>query len=80
MLSIIIVNYKSSKDLDACLASITKYEESYLDYEYIIIDNDSDDPGLSELILKYPFAEFIKAPKNGGFAYGNNIGIRQRKG
>lgn len=80
MLSIIIVNYKSSKDLDICLSSIIKNEKSYGTYEFIVVDNDSNDMGLNEIILKYPFVKILNAPKNGGFAYGNNIGIKNSKG
>lgn len=80
MLSIIIVNYKTSKDLTRCLESIVKYEKNYRDYEFIIVDNNSDDPGLENIQKNFKFIKLIHAPKNGGFAYGNNIGIRQARG
>jgi len=80
MLSIIIVNYKSSSDLDVCLSSIIIHEKEYLSYEFIVVDNNSDDEGLSLLKDKYPFVQFINAPRNGGFAYGNNIGISHAHG
>jgi GT2 family glycosyltransferase len=40
------------------------------------VDNNSDDPGLKNIEGKFPFVKIIYAPKNGGFAYGNNIGIK----
>lgn len=76
MVSIIIVNYKSSRDIDTCLASIIEHERQYKKYEIIIVDNNSGDQNLPGLKKKYPFVTIIDAPKNGGFAYGNNIGIR----
>jgi len=80
MLSIIIVNYKSSKDISECLDSIIKHEKNYTKYEFIIVDNNSDDPGLPQLAKNFPFAKIINADKNGGFAYGNNIGISRAGG
>ncbi len=51
-----------------------------MSYEFIVVDNNSNDPGLPELAIKYPFVKFINAPENGGFSYGNNIGIKQSTG
>lgn len=80
MLSIITVNYKSSKNIDICLGSIIKYEPRYIDYEFIIVDNNSNDSGLKGIGQKYPFVKIIHAAENRGFAYGNNIGIKASKG
>jgi len=80
MLSIIYVNYKTSKDILISLASIAKYEKKFKEYEYIIVDNNSDDGGLEVIKKKYPFVKIIYAPQNGGFAYGNNHGIKQAIG
>jgi len=80
MLSIIIVNYQSSADLDICLSSIIKHEAFYRSFEFIVIDNNSSDPGLPGLLIKYPFIRLINTAKNGGFSYGNNIGINVAKG
>lgn len=79
MLSIIIVNYKTSKDLIVCLDSIKKYEKNYKQYEIVIVDNNSDDNGLEQIKDKFPFVKIIYAPRNGGFSYGNNIGIKITK-
>ncbi len=80
MLSIIIVNYKTSGDITRCLESIVKYEKNYKEYEFIIVDNNSDDQGLEQIKRTFKFINLIHAPQNGGFAYGNNIGIRKAKG
>lgn len=80
VLSIIIVNYKSSDDISRCLSSIVKYETKFIDYEFIIVDNNSNDHKLKELNEKFPFIKIIYAPQNGGFAYGNNVGIRHSSG
>ncbi|MBN2160888.1 MAG: glycosyltransferase family 2 protein, partial [Spirochaetes bacterium] len=80
MLSIIIVNYKSSQDIEACLASIMAHEPGYRDYEFIIVDNNSGDTGLDGLKSRYPFVKILNAPRNGGFAYGNNYGLHEAAG
>lgn len=80
MLSIIIVNYNSSRDIHRCLNSIIQHEKNYAEYEFIIVDNDSHDPGLDSLGRSFPFIRIIFAPRNGGFAYGNNIGIVNCRG
>ena len=63
-----------------CLDSIQKHEINYRQYEIIIVDNNSDDLGLKDVEDKYSFVKIIYAPRNGGFSYGNNIGIMQAKG
>ncbi|MCP4138118.1 MAG: glycosyltransferase family 2 protein [bacterium] len=80
MLSIIVVNYNSSKDVAVCLESIVQHEPKYKEYEIIIVDNNSGDPGLESLKQNFPFINLIYAPHNGGFAYGNNVGIKASSG
>lgn len=80
LLSIIIVNYKTSGDILRCIESIRHYEKNYKKYEFIIVDNNSDDPGLEKIKKTFKFAKIIYAPRNGGFAYGNNIGINNSSG
>jgi hypothetical protein len=80
MLSIIIVNFKSSRDINVCLESIVKHEPLYRDYEIIIVDNNSNDEGLAHIQKRFSFAKIIYAEKNGGFAYGNNVGIQAALG
>ncbi len=80
MLSIIIVNYNSSKDINYCLESIALHEAGYRQYEFIIVDNDSHDSGLESVKKSFPFVRIIEAERNGGFAYGNNIGLNACNG
>ena len=80
MLSIIIVNYNSSKDIEVCLNSIVQFEPCYKEYEIIIVDNNSNDKGLKGIKNQFPFVKIIMAPENGGFAYGNNRGIETASG
>ena len=52
MLSIIFVNYKTSQYIGECLRSIQFYEKNYLDYEFVVVDNDSGDMVISEFIRR----------------------------
>lgn len=77
-LSIIIVNYNGEKYLSNCLNSI--YDNcSSLDFEIIIIDNNSKDNSVSFLKENYPEVNLIESKENLGFAKGNNIAVREAK-
>lgn len=72
--SIILLNYKGTKDTLECIKSLENIE--YDNYEIIIVENNSPDDSYE--ILKRAIGckhTLIKSPSNGGFAKGNNIGI-----
>lgn len=78
-LSIITLNYKSKGLVKQCLAGI-QAAPPRLSYEIIVVDNSTDDE-LEEIIMeKFPAAKYVPAPKNLGYAAGNNLGIRQASG
>ncbi|MEO1041243.1 MAG: glycosyltransferase family 2 protein [Pseudomonadota bacterium] len=77
-IAVIIVNYRAAhlvvNNLDALRAELTPFAESRI----IIVDNQS--PGDDAAVLEQATAAFgeikvVRAPKNGGFAYGNNRGL-----
>lgn len=73
-ISIVIVNWNSSKYLKNCLDSIHSYTLNY-DIEIIVLDNASYD-GSDEVVASYPQnIKFIQLEKNVGFAKANNIGF-----
>lgn len=76
-LSIIIVNYKSKEKLENCLQSIYTSDLSFINYEVIVIENDSGDD-LGDLKNKYNF-ELIISERNLGMGEGNNLGIKKAK-
>jgi N-acetylglucosaminyl-diphospho-decaprenol L-rhamnosyltransferase len=41
----------------------------------IVVDNCSSD-GTADELARYPWIRLIRSPRNGGFGYGNNIGLR----
>jgi GT2 family glycosyltransferase len=53
---------------------------SALNFEWIIVDNQSNDNSNEQIISKFPFVKWIDMSYNAGFARANNEGIRQSKG
>lgn len=77
--SIIIVNYNTKDLLAQCLNSI--YEKTKgIDFEIIVVDNDSHD-GSEELVRNnFQKVVFIQSGANIGFGRANNLGIKKAKG
>lgn len=79
LVSVIIVNYNTKDLLEQCLNSI--YDKTHgVDFEIIVVDNDSHD-GSEELIRNdFPEVFFIQSGDNIGFGRANNLGIKKAKG
>jgi len=77
-LSIIIVNYKSATLIIECLRTIYARTKN-IDFEIIIVDNDSKDNSKESILSTYPAVRWIGMDCNAGFARANNEGIRQSK-
>ena len=77
-LSIIIVNYRSWKRLDACLNSIAL--QSVENIEVIVLDNNSNDGHAQSFIEAHPQVKFILQDINGGFAQACNRGAKEANG
>lgn len=81
-LSICIVNWRTAGLTTDCLRSICA-ERNGVNLRVMVVDNDSGD-GSAQQIQSVVDREHwqswvtvVEAPRNGGFAYGNNIAIRQ---
>jgi len=71
---IILVNYNGFDDTVECVKSIK--ESTYHNYQIVIVDNHSNDSErLHNDIYLNSVAKIIYASQNGGFSYGNNLGI-----
>ena len=78
--SIIIVTYNSTKHIYDCLESIFKHNDLGDMLEVIIVDNDSQEQKtmFEGIAAKYSEKVFlINSGKNGGYGFGNNIGIKK---
>ena len=72
--SIIIVNYNFFKVLIDCIESVNKFTNG-IDYEIIIVDNNSTEGDIEEVIKNYTNVKLIKNLQNEGFARANNQGF-----
>jgi len=75
-LSIIIVNYNTCDLLRDCLHSIYN-SAGDISHEVIVVDNASSDDSVSMVRREFPQTCLIANPENNGFAYANNLGLRQ---
>jgi GT2 family glycosyltransferase len=73
--SVIIVAWNSGKVLSECLGSLEN--QTYKDFEVIVIDNGSTDIDLNALLFTWKKLKLRvhKFEKNHGFAYANNFGV-----
>src|SRR3972149_3388727 len=78
-LSIVILNYKSKNLVKYCLKGITS-QPLPGEHEIIVVDNNSKDGVDKMLNENSPHVKFLSAPTNGGFAAGNNLGLRRARG
>lgn len=78
--SVIIVNYKTKQlTLDAIQSVFDKTEA--IDYEIIVVDNDSQDGSIEHLQDKFnDRIEIINAGSNLGFGKANNLALKKAKG
>lgn len=76
--SIILVNYNTRKMTSECIDSIISHT-SGISYEIILVDNHSLD-GSKEFFTNDNRVTYIYNEKNGGFGYGNNIGMEHSHG
>lgn len=79
-IAIVILNYMNYEDTIACVNCTLN--QTYSDYEIIIVENGS--PNKSYQILSfiyggYPKITILRSRRNLGFAKGNNIGIKYAK-
>jgi len=78
-LSIIIVNYRDKDKLVNCLNSITQLKMEGVNYEIVVVDNNSGDK-LGDLEGRYDRLKLINSPRNLGMGGGNNLGIENSSG
>lgn len=79
-LSIVIVNFNTYTFLSACLDSIFESIGPKKDTEVIIVDNNSNDNSVQQILKNYKQVRLIVNKKNMGFAAANNQAIRKSQG
>lgn len=80
-ISVIIVNYNTTKDLMECLGSIHETMADF-HYETYVIDNNSADKNVLQQHIRknYPAVKVFFSSYNMGFAAANNVGINMSHG
>ena len=81
-IAVVIVSYKCAQLTIDCLRSVEAEKSATgLAIRAVVVDNASGDlPIIAEAVCAYGWTEWVKwvcAPINGGFAYGNNLGIKR---
>lgn len=77
--SIIIVNYNTTQLLINCIETIYKHT-SDVDFEIIVVDNNSPDRSIENLVKQFPEVKLILYTTNIGFGGANNLGAEIAKG
>ncbi len=82
MLTIVIVSFNASADLDECLASLHAHppSSSTTAHEIVVVDNASTDGSPEMVRSRWPSVRLIALSENVGFARANNIAIRETSG
>ncbi|HPT08151.1 MAG TPA: glycosyltransferase family 2 protein [bacterium] len=78
-LSIVIVNYKTKDKIKSCLESIKQSDLIDINYEIIVVDNNSGD-NLIDLKTQIIDFKLIQSKVNVGMGGGNNLGINEAQG
>jgi N-acetylglucosaminyl-diphospho-decaprenol L-rhamnosyltransferase len=74
-LGIVIVNWNTRDYLKKCLETVLASQGDF-SYEVVVVDNASSD-GSPEMVREtFPEVRLIVSETNGGFSYGNNLGLR----
>eukprot|EP01035_Chromulina_nebulosa_P038069 gene38069-51419_t len=69
-LSVCIIAYNSGPTLRTCLEHLTA--QSFRDFETLVIDNASPDPGDAKIAAEFPAVRLIRNPENLGFTGAGN--------
>lgn len=75
--SVIIINYNSFEYTHGCITSIIEHSKGLVNFEIIVIDNNSKAPDLEKLdsLLEFSKVKLVKSPVNMGFSGGNTSGV-----
>lgn len=74
-LGIVIVNWNTRDLLRRCLETVFASAGRFT-YRVVVVDNASTDGSADMVASAFPAVELIVSPVNGGFSYGNNLGLR----
>lgn len=70
---IVLVDYNGLADTRRCLMSLATLADPA---RVVVVDNAGTRDVAAELQSEFPWADYVRSPINGGWAGGNNIGLR----
>lgn len=74
---VLVLNYESADATIDCVDNIL--QQKGIDLHVLVVDNDSPDGSFIQLKERFnpnPRVQVVKSERNGGYAYGNNTGLR----
>jgi N-acetylglucosaminyl-diphospho-decaprenol L-rhamnosyltransferase len=74
-LGIVIVNWNTHDLLKKCLETVMESQGDST-YKVVVVDNASTDDSAEMVRKHFPDVELIVNESNGGYSYGNNVGLR----
>lgn len=77
--SIIIINYNGFNLLKNCLTTLYKFADGFT-FETILIDNNSTEGEIEEVVKEFDKVKLIKNQINLGFSRANNVGLNIAQG
>lgn len=72
---IVILNWNTKDLLRKCLETVFASEGDF-SYSVVVVDNASTDGSAEMVRTEFPQAQLIASEINGGYPYGNNLGLR----
>lgn len=70
---VVLVNFNGTDDTHLCLASLADQTAAA---GVVVVDNASADDPCAALRAEFPWAHVVRSAVNGGWAGGNNVGVR----
>ncbi len=74
-LGIVILSYNTRDLLRDCLRSVLASEGDF-SFQVCVVDNASSDASADMVAAEFPQVRLVRSPTNGGYSYGNNLGLR----
>ena len=75
-IGVAIVTYNSAGVIRGCLESL-RHQEPPARLTTVVVDNGSTDGTRALVRAEFPEVRLVEAPRNGGFSYGTNLGLRE---
>ena len=75
-INVIVPVWNGENVLSACIQGIL---QQTLKAHCIFVDNASSEKGAGEFLNEFASVKLVRSDKNGGFAYGNNLGIEKAR-